>query len=118
MHVLNLNLSENEVNILISNFKVDSIPNGLLNYDLFCEKVDAIFTIKGIDKDPLKQVKSFDETTTLPARRNLLALTDDEANQLEELIVKYRTAVSNKKVLMKPHFEDFDITKQGYITKH
>ena len=74
-----MNLTENEVNILVQNFKVDNIPNGLLNYDSFCEIVDEIFTIKGIDKDPLKQVKNFDETTTLPARRNLLALTEDEA---------------------------------------
>ena len=41
--------------------------------------VDEIFTIKGIDKDPLKQVKNFDESTTLPARRALLPLTEQEA---------------------------------------
>lgn len=28
------------------------------------------------------------------------------------------TAIQNKRVLIKPHFEDFDKTKQGYVSKN
>lgn len=30
----------------------------------------------------------------------------------------YNKEIQNKRVLIKPHFEDFDITKQGYISKN
>ena len=30
----------------------------------------------------------------------------------------YHKEIQNKRVLIKPHFEDFDITKQGYISKN
>ena len=42
--------------LLIKKYKVDNIPNGLVNYSDFCENIDKIFTTKGIEKDPLYHV--------------------------------------------------------------
>ena len=45
-------------------------------------------------------------------------MSEAESNKLNEILEKYRVAIQNKRVLIKPNFEDFDITKQGYITKN
>ena len=34
------------------------------------------------------------------------------------MIKSFRREIQNKRVLMKPHFQDFDRTKNGYISKN
>lgn len=34
------------------------------------------------------------------------------------MLESYQKAISNKRVHLKPLFEDFDITKIGYVTKN
>ncbi|CAD8108204.1 unnamed protein product [Paramecium sonneborni] len=116
LHLQNIPVTEKEISILLNHYKIDKIPNGQVDYNQFCEDVDKIFTIKGIDKSPQAQVPQIDDTTTLPARRRYLQMTEQEAIQLDELLMKYKQAIQNKRVLLKPVFEDFDKTKQGYIT--
>ena len=36
---------------------------------------------------------------------------------VESLLEEYRTAVKNKRIHLKPIFQDFDITKNGHVTK-
>ncbi|CAD8206649.1 unnamed protein product [Paramecium pentaurelia] len=116
LHIQNIPVSEKEIQLLLNQYKIDKIPNGQVDYNQFCEDVDKIFTIKGIDKEPQAQVPQIDDSTTLPARRRYLQMTEQEAIQLDELLMKYKQAIQNKRVLLKPVFEDFDKTKQGYIT--
>ncbi len=56
IHISNISVSEREMNIILSHYKVDALANGLVRYSDFCEEVDRVFTTKGIDKDPLAQV--------------------------------------------------------------
>jgi Ca2+-binding EF-hand superfamily protein len=56
LHVSNINLSEKEIECIITKYKVDNIPNGMVHYANFCENIDRIFTTKSIDKDPLAVV--------------------------------------------------------------
>ena len=42
--------------ILIKEYKIDNLLNGLVNYSKFCEDVDLIFTKPNIEKDPLAKV--------------------------------------------------------------
>lgn len=37
--------------------------------------------------------------------------------RIEDLLEEYRTAVKNKRIHLKPVFQDFDITKNGHVTK-
>lgn len=37
---------------------------------------------------------------------------------MEQLLLIYRREIANKRALIKPHFQDFDKTKQGYISKN
>ena len=36
---------------------------------------------------------------------------------IDNLLEEYRTAVKNKRIHLKPIFQDFDITKNGHVTK-
>jgi hypothetical protein len=53
---------------------MDNIKNGLVNYWDFCEIVDEIFTLKGIDKDPLVKVQEYNPAITLAARRRYIVI--------------------------------------------
>lgn len=68
----NINVSQGEVALLLREFKVDNIPNGLVRYADFCGIIDEVFTKKAIDKDPLATVTQFQPENTLPARRHYL----------------------------------------------
>jgi len=36
---------------------------------------------------------------------------------LEEILERYRTEVKNKRIHLKPVFQDYDITRNGHVTK-
>ena len=72
LHISNLNISESDISVLLAQYKIDQLPNGLVRFSEFCEEVDKIFTTKGIDKDPQAVVAQIQKETTLPARRRYL----------------------------------------------
>ena len=50
------------------------------------------------------------------ARRKYLAGTQND-EEINEILEEYRTAVKNKRIHLKPVFQDYDITKNGHVTK-
>jgi hypothetical protein len=56
LDVSNISVSNGETALLLKEFKVDNIPNGLVRYADFCAIIDEVFTKKAIDKDPLATV--------------------------------------------------------------
>jgi hypothetical protein len=38
-------------------------------------------------------------------------MSEEEQRRLADILQMYRVAIQNKRVLIKPNFEDFDITK-------
>jgi len=110
-----LELTPAEYRCLLSKYQLE---NSLVQYKQFIDNMDLVFTEKAIDKDPLFHVKQIDRETTLPARRVYQALDPKEEQQLTAVIRSFRREIQNKRVLMKPHFQDFDRTKNGYISKN
>jgi len=47
-----------------------------------------------------------------------MELDQKEEQDLQNVIQGFRREIQNKRVLMKPHFQDFDRTKNGYISKN
>ena len=92
-------------------------PENMFNYFSFCDNVNAAFTTKGIDKDPVAAVKPITKDDTLPARRKYLEMAPQEEEQFREVLEEYRTAVRNRRINLKPQFQDFDITRNGHVTK-
>lgn len=84
----------------------------------FCEDVDLVFTKKWLDKDPLHRVPQITKEVFEPVKHIQIVFTPQEQAELDELLKDYEQAISNKRIHMKPLFEDFDITKIGYVTKN
>lgn len=51
-------------------------------------------------------------------RHSALNFTAEEEAALSELLAGYREVITTKRLHLKPQFEDFDITKIGYVTKN
>ena len=84
----------------------------------FCEDVDTIFTTKGIDKNPQYKVPQIDRSIIEPIKNVPVEFTEEEKMLIGELLMSYKTVFKNKRLHLKPLFEDFDITKIGYVTKN
>ena len=84
----------------------------------FCEDVDKVFTIKELEKDPLCRVGQIEKTVFEPVKHSALQFTQEECRDLELLLRGYQEVITTKRLHLKPRFEDFDITKIGYVTKN
>lgn len=74
--------------------------------------------MKELEKDPLQKVQQTSDMTTIPARRNFLIFSEEEQSIFEGVLHAFKKEIANKRVLIKPHFQDFDRTKQGYLSKN
>ncbi len=75
--MLNFQLTEAEFDALADKYKTDA-PEKMFNYFSFCHTINSAFTIKGIDKDPVANVKPITKDDTLPARRKYLEMASEE----------------------------------------
>lgn len=85
---------------------------GLINYVAFNEELDAIFTDKTLEKAP----------TTLPTTFNAPSILDpkDVLDAQEERVLvaclqRLGTDVKHRRLLIKPHFQDKDKSRSGFI---
>ena len=62
-------------------------------------------------------MKPVTQDDTIPARRKYLEGTVEEQEQVFQYLNEYRTVVQNRRIHLKPMFQDFDITKCGHVTK-
>jgi hypothetical protein len=72
--MLNLTLNEDEYQSILNEYRVE-LNDRRIRWMDFCDDIDLVWTTKGIDKDPLYRVPSYDTALTLPARRVFLDLT-------------------------------------------
>jgi Ca2+-binding EF-hand superfamily protein len=112
---MNLNLTENEFESLHEKYQTND-PEKFFNYKAFIANINKAFTIKGIDKNPEVTVAPIVKSDTLLARRKYLGGRSEE-EEIQPILEEYRTAVQNKRIHLKPVFQDFDITKNGHVTK-
>lgn len=115
LDMTNIPLNDTEYKALLNKY---SQPVGLVNYKAFVDNIDKVFTTPGIEKDPLYKVDSVDYNTTLAARRKYLELTPEEEEHLAMIIHDYQQLIKNRRVLLKPTFEDFDKTHLGYVSRN
>ena len=64
------------------------------------------------------RVGQIDKTAFEPIKHSALKFTPEEQKQLEQLLKGYQSVIATKRLHLKPQFEDFDITKIGYVTKN
>lgn len=122
--LLKLNVPEADIQVLCDMYCRTSDGKSVLkeqfpmfNYFKFCADVDAAFTRDELEKDPLARVGQTDGTTTLPARRNKAMLGPDEDAQIGNLEAEIASRVKERRILLRPAFEDFDPIRRGHVTK-
>lgn len=82
--------------------------DGMFCYADFCADIDSAFVVPGLEKDPLVGSKMPDASTTAPARRNRMHLTEVQHHKIDALEEKIRQRVRVRRVLMLPVFRDLD----------
>lgn len=112
---MNFTLTNDEFKALAKKYETTD-PERFFRYTDFCANINRAFTITGIDKAPTTRVAPVNAADTLLARRKYLA-GEQNAGQIDAILEEYKTAVKNKRIHLKPIFQDYDITRNGHVTK-
>lgn len=107
----NIELTEKENEILLDRFRSPSDEN-LIDYVQFNNEVENIFTKKGLEKEPTTRLQEF-KTPSLIDPEDVL--TDDEEKILEDCLRRIGTETRNRRLLLKPFFQDKDKIHCGVV---
>lgn len=113
---LNFNLTDDEFESLADKYSTTD-PERFFRYVDFVANINKAFTIKGIDKAPTTTVAPVTQNDTLLARRKYLSANPAAGGEIEAVLDQYKQAVKTMRIHLKPVFQDFDITKNGHVTK-
>jgi len=91
--------------------------DGLFDYRSFCDDVDKAFTLPNLENYPYARTSMPDASTTAPARRNTMRLSEAKLAKVRKVEEKIRTFVRKRRAEMKPMFQDFDRAHRGYVTR-
>jgi len=111
---MNFSLTDDEFEALADKYRTND-PEVFFNYVDFCHSINKAFTIRGIDKDPSVKVAALAQGDTFLARRKYLG---GHTVDLETVLNQFREAIKTQRMHLKPVYQDFDITKNGHVTKH
>jgi Ca2+-binding EF-hand superfamily protein len=116
LSTLNFTLTEDEFEALANKYMTND-PERFFRYTDFVANINGAFTTHGIDKAPTTTVAPVTQNDTLLARRKYLSSNPAASNEIEQILDQYRNAVKTMRIHLKPVFQDFDITKNGHVTK-
>jgi len=116
LSMMNFTMTDNEFNFLAAKYETND-PEKFFNYAAFTDNMNLAFTTKGIDKAPTIKVKAVTADDTILARRKYLDGNNPDDMAIHQILEEYRTAVNNRRIHLKPQFQDFDITRNGHVTK-
>lgn len=85
---------------------------GLINYVDMNEELDAIFTNKALEKNPTNRPDTFTAPSILDPKD---VLNDEEEQVLIGTLMRLGTDVKNRRLLIKPYFQDKDRNRSGFI---
>ena len=106
-------LSEANKEVLCEAFKVES---GVVNYQNFCDDVDAVSTTKGLEKNPNREIVSVvGHNRHQSATRYVLKMGEliDLDHALDTLSLKVET----EGIVFKNFFYDFNKSKNGFVSQ-
>ena len=110
-----IELEDYQFNLLHQKYQLDNGQN--MDWFSFCRNIDVVNTVRGIEKNPVFDVHQVVSDTTIPARRYYLNINESERNKLLYILNLIKKEIQTRRVLLKPHFKDFDITNNGYVTR-
>ena len=104
-------MTTEEFELLEKSFAVPSDPTKV-NYLEFNEIIESIFTFKDLEKNPLKKIIEFKAPSILDPKN---VLTKEEEQVLDACLERLGWFVRNKRLLIKPFFQDKDKSKSGFV---
>jgi hypothetical protein len=107
----NIELTEKEYDTLLERFG-DSSDNNKVDYVNFNEEIEIVFTKKGLEKAPTDKPEVF-KTPSLIDPEDVL--TDAEERVLEDCLRKIGVETKNRRLLLKPFFQDKDKIRCGIV---
>lgn len=112
LHSQKLMLTPEEYTCLETSYAMPGTNGQLINYKDFCEEIDFIFTDKTLEKDPTKTLAAFNAPSILDPKD---VLNTQEEQVLAALMTRLGTDVCNRRLLIKPHFQDKDKSRSGFV---
>ena len=109
-------MTDDEFESLANKYQTND-PERFFKYSDFVANINKAFTITGIDKEPTVRVAPVTQNDTLLARRKYLSTNPAAGSEIDSILEQYRQAVKTMRIHLKPVFQDFDITKNGHVTK-
>ena len=103
----------------LMNVYVDPKKPDCVLWKNFMMDVESVFTEQGLEKNPTKQVAPL-ETFVLENEGTLVEwnrASEDVRNSLEEVMARMRSKATQRRLLAKPVFQDFDRHNNGHVTK-
>jgi len=113
--LLNIPMSQGDWDVLSAKYTRE---DGMFNYAQFCDFVDEAFSVKGLEKTPLTRIMMPDVAVTLPGRRNRMKITAEDEYEIARVEEDISARVRQRRIYLKPYFEDFDPARHGHVTKN
>uniref|UniRef100_K3W5D1 Uncharacterized protein n=1 Tax=Globisporangium ultimum (strain ATCC 200006 / CBS 805.95 / DAOM BR144) TaxID=431595 RepID=K3W5D1_GLOUD len=115
LDVSGLHLSPTEVNLLLAKYRFPDEPL-FVDYRRFCDLIDKVFTVKGLEGNPELKTRIQNEMPSLK-KFGAVSLSENELELLKLVKAKLFAAVTNKGIVLKDVFHDFDRSNAGKVTK-
>jgi len=107
-----LGLVKSEVDVLMSYYQSPYNPD-YVDYTRFCDDVESVFTVKGLEKNPLYDVQQFRPLPEAVKSK----LTDYYEDLLEAAMNRLADRVRVRRIQMFPLFEDYDRVHNGSVSR-
>ena len=112
LYAQKLQLTREEYTLLEEHYRDPENPTKVRYVD-FNEEIEKIFTEKDLENNPTKTLGTFTVTSILEARNQLSA---EEEAELHTTMTRLGTDVRNRRLLLKPFFQDKDKSKSGFVS--
>lgn len=115
LDVSGLHLNADEMQMLVAKYRLPEDPS-FVNYRRFCDSMDKVFTVKGLEAKPELKASMHSE---LPVQKKFSPdqLSPAEMGNLQSAKKLLRAAVMTKGIVLKDVFHDFDRSNAGKVTK-
>lgn len=112
LYAQKLQLTTEEYQKLEDFYRCPTDPLKIRYFD-FNEAIEAIFTQKDLEKDPLKALSAYTAPSILDPQN---VMSDQEEGELEATLRRIGTDVRHRRLLIKPFFQDKDKSNSGFVT--
>ncbi|OQR91849.1 hypothetical protein ACHHYP_04300 [Achlya hypogyna] len=113
-------LSSVDLDLIASEFPfaeerdVEGAP--MVAWTRFVDEIEAVFTVKGLEREPTRDIQQSIEAAQQVDAIVDTALSPEDEAAIMALLRSMQARIANKRLELKPSFEDFDPSNQGFIS--